>query len=73
MLRGHGAHFVSHTVSGMSGIQMGMRASYDCYVVQIEEKPIGRYPWKCYESEAITKHNAEEVQTLCYLKFLRHS
>ena len=26
-----------------------------------------------FKSEAITKHNAKEVQALCYLKYLYHS
>lgn len=73
MLQEHGAYFVFQTASGMSGNQMEIKASCDCYVVHIEEKPIGRYPWTCFESEAITKHNAEEVQTLCYLKLFHHS
>lgn len=39
--------------------------------VHIEEMPVGKDPWTCL-SNAITKYNAEEVQALCYLKFLQH-
>lgn len=65
-------YFVSQTASGMNGIQMKIEESCDCYVVYTEEKPIGKYPLDVLESDAITKHNAEEVQALCYLKFLHH-
>lgn len=57
----------------MSGIQEEIKECCDCYVVHIEEKAIG----KCghghvVKSDAITKHNAEEVRAHCYLKFLHH-
>lgn len=65
-----GTHSVSQNASGMNGIQMEIKESCDCYVVYTEEKPIGKYPLDVLESDAITKHNAEEVQALCYLKFL---
>lgn len=40
--------FVSQTASGMSGIQMEIKESCDCYAVHIEDKPIGKYPWTCF-------------------------
>lgn len=49
MLQEHGAYFVSQTGSGMSGIQMEIKGCYDCCVVHIEEKPIGKYPCTCFE------------------------
>ncbi len=49
MLQEHSAYFISQTVSGMTGIQTEIKESCDCYVVHIEEKAIGEYPWTCFE------------------------
>ena len=36
-----GAYFTCRTASGMTGIQMEIKESWDCYAVHIEEKSIG--------------------------------
>lgn len=50
----------------LARVEFRWKSSCDCCVVQVEEKPVGTF----LKSDAITKHNAEEVQALCYLKFL---
>lgn len=59
----------------MSRIQMQIMESGDCHVVHIEKRKrlLGNIHWHVLKSEAITKYDAEEVQAVCYLKFLHYS